>query len=65
MIQKILKFLGLKKAQKHTKTLDINIRKPNPYTLVYWRSNWSKNKTLRNNTRYWEFEVKHNGLKLP
>ena len=40
-------------------------RKPNPYQLVYWRSDWSESKTRRNNTKYWEFEIEHNGLRLP
>jgi hypothetical protein len=40
-------------------------RKPNPYQLVYWRSDWSESKTRRNNAKYWEFEIEHNGLRLP
>lgn len=40
-------------------------RKPNPYQLVYWRSDWSESKTSRNNAKYWEWEIKHNGFRCP
>lgn len=38
--------------------------KQNPYKLVCWRADWSEAKTNRNNSKYWEWEVKHNGLRL-
>lgn len=44
---------------------DASFHKKNPYTLVFYRSDWSEGKTRRNNTKYWEWEIKHNGLRLP
>ena len=45
-------------------TTDNPPRKTNPYQLIWYRQGWSQRKVSRNNTKYWEFEVKHNGLKL-
>lgn len=39
--------------------------KPNPYSLVWYRSDWSESKTAKNNARYWEWEIVHNGFKCP
>lgn len=39
-------------------------RKTNPYELIWYKQGWSKNKVARNNWKYYEFEIKHNGLKL-
>lgn len=37
----------------------------NPYTLVWYRAGWSKAKTQKNNLKYWEWEILHNGFKCP
>lgn len=37
----------------------------NPYKLIWYRQGWSENKIAKNNLKYWEFEVKYNGLELP
>ena len=39
--------------------------KANPYTLVWYRADWSKTKTEKNNTKYWEWEIMYNGFKCP
>jgi hypothetical protein len=44
---------------------DSACQKPNPYKLVYWRSDWSERKTKNNNMKYWQFEIQHNGLRVP
>ena len=37
----------------------------NPYQLVWYRSDWSKSKTEKNNAKYWEWEIMHNGFRCP
>jgi hypothetical protein len=59
IIRRLLKKLMIRKRNSTISS------KPNPYTLVYWRSDWSKNKTMRNNAKYWDFEIRNNGLRLP
>lgn len=39
--------------------------KSNPYSLVWYRSDWSKSRTAKNNARYWQWEIVHNGFKCP
>lgn len=40
-------------------------RKPNPYQLVCYKRGWSKTRIEKNNAKYWQFEIEHNGLRLP
>jgi hypothetical protein len=69
MYRRLLELLKLvKPRQTHLPQTNVSgsaSRKPNPYQLVYWRSDWTESKTRRNNTKYWEFEIEHNGLRLP
>ena len=69
MYKRLLELLKLvKPRQTHLPQTNVSgsaSRKPNPYQLVYWRSDWTESKTRRNNTKYWEFEIEHNGLRLP
>lgn len=37
----------------------------NPYQLVWYRSDWSESKTEKNNAKYWEWEIMHNGFRCP
>ena len=66
MIRRLFEKLRLiKPRQPHlpqTNVKESASRNPNPYKLVYWRPDWSESKTKRNNTKYWQFEIKHNGL---
>jgi len=39
--------------------------KSNPYSLVWYRSDWSESRTAKNNARYWQWEIEHNGFKCP
>jgi len=39
--------------------------KANPYILFWYRAGWSKTKTEKNNAKYWEWEIMHNGFKCP
>ena len=68
MYRRLLELLKLvKPRQPHLPQTNVSgsaSRKPNPYQLVYWRSDWSESKTRRNNTKYWKFEIEHNGLRL-
>lgn len=41
------------------------MEKKNPYVLVAYRSDWSEAKTRKNNTKFWEWEIKYNGFKCP
>jgi len=45
--------------------MKVTPEKKNPYTLVYWRSDWSERKTKNNNAKFWLWEIKHNGFKCP
>ena len=69
MIRRLFeKLKPIKPRQPHLPQTNVSgsaSRKLNPYQLVYWRSDWSESKTRRNNTKYWEFEIQHNGLRLP
>lgn len=40
-------------------------RKPNPYSLVWYRRGWSESRIAKNNARYWQWEIDHNGFKCP
>ena len=35
----------------------------NPYNLVWYDSKMSKNQIKKNNTKYWEWEIKYNNFK--
>ena len=39
--------------------------KVNPYTLVWYKADWNKTKTEKNNAKYWEWEIIYNGFKCP
>jgi hypothetical protein len=41
------------------------IKKHNPYSLVYYRNDWSESKTEINNAKYWTWEIENNGFRLP
>lgn len=42
-----------------------NIPKKNPHTLVWYRHDWSEEKTAKNNRKFWAWEIKRNGLRVP
>ena len=67
MYRRILELLKLIKPQKtHLQQTDVigsASRKPNPYQLVWYRQGWSKNTVRKNNSKYWEWEIVHNGFK--
>lgn len=37
-------------------------KKTNPYQLVWYRADWSDAKVKKNNTKYWEWEMKYNNF---
>ena len=41
----------------------IRERKPNPYMLLWYKQGWSENKIARNNQKYWQWEIDHNGFR--
>lgn len=69
MYKRLLELLKLiKPRQPHLPQTNISgsaSRKPNPYKLVWYRADWSKTKTEKNNAKYWEWEIVHNGFKCP
>ena len=69
MIRRLLELLHLIKPQKpRLQQTDVSgsaFRKPNPYQLVWYKQGWSKTRTEKNNAKYWQFEIEHNGLRLP
>ena len=69
ILQKLLELLRLVKSSKSYLT-QVNVngsvsRNPNPYMLIWYRSDWSMTKIKKNNTNYWEWEIVHNGFKCP
>ena len=40
-------------------------RKSNPYQLIWYKQGWSENRVRKNNSKYWEWEIVHNGFKCP
>lgn len=38
-------------------------KKKNPYMLIWYRKGWSENKIARNNKKYWQWEIDHNGFR--
>lgn len=38
--------------------------KKNPFKLIWYNSDMTENQISENNTRYWEWEIKYNNLKL-
>ena len=69
MYRRLLELLKLvKPRQPHLPQTNVSgsaSRKPNPYQLVWYKQGWSKTRTEKNNAKYWEFEIEHNGLRLP
>lgn len=69
MIRRLLEALKLVKPPKqHLPQANVSgsaSEKTNPYTLVWYRSDWSKTKTEKNNAKYWEWEIMYNGFKCP
>jgi len=69
MYRRLLELLKLvKPRQPHLPQTNVSgsaSRKPNPYQLVWYRRGWSKTRTEKNNAKYWQFEIEHNGLRLP
>lgn len=57
MIRRLLEILNL------IKPLKTSSKKQNPYTLLWYRKGWSENKVKKNNSKYWEWEMIHNGFK--
>lgn len=61
---------GIEYPQGHAPLADVGAsastdKKPNPYVLIWYRQGWSKTRIEKNNAKYWEFEIEHNGLRLP
>ena len=38
------------------------VKEKNPYELVWYREGWSEKKIKKNNTKYWEWEIKYNNF---
>lgn len=37
-------------------------KQQNPYTLLWYKQGWSEKRTAINNTKYWKWEIDHNGF---
>jgi hypothetical protein len=37
-------------------------RPENPYELIWYRQGWSDKRVAKNNTKYWEWEMKYNNF---
>lgn len=58
-----IKKLFSKKAQKQCAISGVD-KKPNPYRLICYRQGWIETRIAKNNAKYWDFEIEHNGLTL-
>jgi len=38
-------------------------RKPNPYMLLWYKQGWSEKRIAINNSKYWKWEIDHNGFR--
>ncbi len=38
------------------------VKEKNPYELVWYREGWPEKKIKKNNTKYWEWEIKYNNF---
>jgi hypothetical protein len=56
---------GEQSALRKTNVSGSASRKPNPYQLVCYKQGWSENRVRKNNSKYWEWEIVHNGLRCP
>ena len=69
MYRRLLELLKLvKPRQPHLPQTNVSgsaSRKPNPYQLIWYKKGWSKTRIEKNNAKYWQFEIEHNGLRLP
>jgi hypothetical protein len=34
----------------------------NPYQLIWYKQGWSEQRIKKNNTKYWEWEIKYNNF---
>lgn len=41
------------------------MEKKNPFTLYWFKAEWSQKRIEQNNKRYWDWEIKHNGFEPP
>jgi len=37
-------------------------KKQNPYMLLWYKQGWSEKRIAMNNTKYWQWEIDHNGF---
>ena len=69
MYRRLLELLHLIKPQKpRLQQTDVSgsaFRKANPYQLIWYKQGWSTNRVKKNNSKYWEWEIVHNGFKCP
>ena len=67
MIRRLLELLNLIKPQKPSfcQTPVSGSASRNPYQLVWYKRGWSTNKVKKNNSKYWKWEIAHNGFKCP
>jgi hypothetical protein len=42
-----------------------NIQNKNPYQLIWYKQGWSQKKIKKNNSKYWEWEIKKNNFVPP
>ena len=68
MIRRLLELLHLTKTrQPRLQQTDVSgsaSRKSNPYQLIWYKQGWSEDRVRKNNSKYWEWEIVHNGFKL-
>lgn len=65
MIKFIKRLLKGKKKQCNIQNVVCSAsskKKPNPYKLIWHKKGWSKTRIEKNNAKYWQFEIDHNGF---
>jgi hypothetical protein len=38
-------------------------KKQNPYMLLWYKQGWSEKRIAINNSKYWQWEIEHNGFR--
>jgi len=51
--------------EANTMLAAVRDKKKNPFQLIWYKAEWSEARTAKNNQKFWEWEIKHNGFRCP
>lgn len=59
---KFIKNLFRNRKKQYNCNASSENKQNNPYMLLWYKQGWSENLIAANNTRYWQWEIDHNGF---